>query len=749
MEQTSDPLPGNSAVQSPAAPGELIIQNGRLRDTRKALTAPITTVGRSEGCDLRLNAESVHAFHCVLAFSASGLTLRNLPADAETRVNGEAVTACPLRDGDLLSIGPFQFRVHLPAGQSLAGAAEHERDALRIQAAAVAAQQAALTEEELRLQQRQAALELQEQQLATHLEEKRRRLLTVRDEARDAHAALQQTRAAYEQRVAQMMKALDQARRELADGQRQVQSERQHVLELRQRLKRRFHRHWAGERRALRLREAELAKVRRDLETERERVQQEKAGVMRSRREFNGEAELTRRQLHADREQVRKEQAELSERLGALIRREAVLQQREGALADERRHWEQAHLQLREEAQGLENRIVNSRRKLLELEQQIRQQQRDPGTSTYKNKYPPVTVPVRPTALLTLGFAWRQREQQLEMVEAELRSRLAMLHHVAGELADQRLCLADQYERLVQARQGWQQECASVTAEWETLGRRMQEREDVLRAREQALAGTEGELQQRSAELARGQRQLESRSARLAASMTTWEGERDRLLASVHAREHFVEQCLAALSAVRERWGQRRKRQVCRARAQRDEYEKLRRETEALRQEWVRGSTLLAQEQRALAGRALVLEQYRQQWIARAANPRAAEKRLERLRRRWAALAVSTERKLAQERKFLDTLAARLEERARLLHADTDQLAAQQADLASRQADGEQQQLQDQAEREKSRKEVLCLRDQRQSYERQLDALREEVERLARALLDENDPVPLPAVQAA
>ena len=64
------------------------------------------------------------------------------------------------------------------------GAWEPETEALRIQAAAVAAQQASLMEEEIRLQHRRVALEQQEQQLATHLEEKRRRLISLRDEAR-------------------------------------------------------------------------------------------------------------------------------------------------------------------------------------------------------------------------------------------------------------------------------------------------------------------------------------------------------------------------------------------------------------------------------------------------------------------------------------------------------------------------------------------------------------------------------------
>src|SRR5207302_1993573 len=147
-----------------------------------------------------------------------------------------------------------------------------EKQALRIQAAAVAAQQAALTEEELQLQQRKASLEQHERQLAGHLDQEQQRLVGLRDEARHAHAALKQDRAVYEQRVAQIMADLARTRSELTDAQKQLESERRRLLDLRQRLKRRFHRHWAAERSAMRRRDAEVAHQRRELSKEDERL---------------------------------------------------------------------------------------------------------------------------------------------------------------------------------------------------------------------------------------------------------------------------------------------------------------------------------------------------------------------------------------------------------------------------------------------------------------------------------------------
>src|SRR5437870_10724395 len=107
------------------------------------------------------------------------------------------------------------------------------------------------------------------------------------------------------------MDDLAQSRRELADGQKHLQAERQRLFDLRKRLKRRFHRHWVGERTAMRLREAEVAKQKRGLEVEGERLQQEKAGLIQLRLRFNAESELSRRTLQVDWQQLRQQQTEL------------------------------------------------------------------------------------------------------------------------------------------------------------------------------------------------------------------------------------------------------------------------------------------------------------------------------------------------------------------------------------------------------------------------------------------------------
>src|SRR5262249_32718124 len=158
--------------------------------------------------------------------------------------------------------------------------------------------------------------------------------------------------AAHDQRVVQIMGELAQGRRELADSQREVDVQRRRVFNLRRRLKCRFHRHWAAERKAIRLREAEVANQRRALNEESERLRREKAALIQACMKHNGDQELSRRRWQAAWKELRQEQVQLLQRTNALQQRETILERHEREQAEERRHWEEARLRLRQEAQG-------------------------------------------------------------------------------------------------------------------------------------------------------------------------------------------------------------------------------------------------------------------------------------------------------------------------------------------------------------------------------------------------------------
>jgi pSer/pThr/pTyr-binding forkhead associated (FHA) protein len=736
----------------------LVVQNGRQSGAHRALTAPLTLIGRAADCDVRLNVEEVEDHHCLLFHGPTGLVLRDLQSSGGTYVNGQAVPTCILHEGDLLSIGPFSFQIKLYvlAAESEPEAVRREKEALRIQAAAVAAQQAALTEEEIRLRRQQTALEQQEQQLAAHLEEKRQRLLALRDEARQAHAALQDERAKYENRVAEVMQGLEQSRHEVATEHQQNQAERQRLLALRRRLKQRWHRQWAGERTAMQRREADLAARQRTLEKERERLQQDKAAAMQSQMRANGEIEVSRRQLQEEWERLNKERGELEEVASVLEQRKAVVEEAEQKLAEEQRHWQEVRLQRTQEVEGLESRVRNQRRKILDQEQAaVRLEALMRGVKEIPALSSESPIPSEPAAASTVPPTVAspdelgQREWRLRTAEADLQSRTVALEALAGELTDQRLQLAEEFTWLAQVEQRWRQDRDALAAELEALGARLLERERTLQSGEQALEAAQRTLRQRSEEVARTQRNLEAWKGRLAAGAAAWQGERERLLVELRAREEAVEQRLASLEQLRQRWDERRGRQVDRLRSRRAACEEVRRECAALRDEWSRREAALVQEQRGLAERALALEQYRQECIGKASNPAAAEKRLENLRRHWAALSATAQRALSGERQRLDRDTGRLEERLRQLHEQEQEIAVAEAELSRRQAAWEQQQAIAEADQGKLRQELHSFRNQRHLYEQQLQELRDEVERLARLLLEDNNSPVVPTVQAA
>ena len=166
---------GSKRSVLPIWAGELIVQSGRQSGARRPLQIPLTVIGKAAGCDIRLNSTNIGEMHCLLVHGPTGLMIRDLDSTQGTFVNGERITSLNLKDGDQLTIGSFQFRLHLPPrsfafpDQSAAGEpvkiTESDQDALRLQAAAVAAQQCSLGEEEANLMHRKSALERQEEQL--------------------------------------------------------------------------------------------------------------------------------------------------------------------------------------------------------------------------------------------------------------------------------------------------------------------------------------------------------------------------------------------------------------------------------------------------------------------------------------------------------------------------------------------------------------------------------------------------------
>ncbi|MGL4554644.1 MAG: FHA domain-containing protein [Gemmataceae bacterium] len=91
----------------------LIVKYGTTKQKYRPLRRDVVVLGRGAGCDIGLVSPEVAPVHCILVRVAGGWILRDCSGRA-TRLNGQAVTEEPLRDGDTITIGTFSFEAHLP-----------------------------------------------------------------------------------------------------------------------------------------------------------------------------------------------------------------------------------------------------------------------------------------------------------------------------------------------------------------------------------------------------------------------------------------------------------------------------------------------------------------------------------------------------------------------------------------------------------------------------------------------------------
>jgi hypothetical protein len=732
-ETPASPVLGPDTV----AWGELVVQNGPLSGARRPLSTSLILIGHSESCDIRINVEGIDALHCAIARSQTGAVVRDLESETGTLVNGQHVGIVALHDGDLLSIGPCRLRLRLaddspcpepvtaglgessrppgiePTPRTAAGS---EADALRIQIAAVVAQQAALVEEETRLQQGRVALDLQEAQLAAHLDEKRRRLLALRAQIHDARAEMDKERQVYQRQVAKMARELEAARAEVTDGQNQLILGRRRLVTLRRRWKRRWHQRWAGQRQELEDRQADIERQKLLLQREKEQLNQARLRLEVEETTARHDWQQTQDSLHQERETLvqwrQNREAEFQARVTQLDQRQQALASAELELAEQRRQAEARHRRLENEAAGLENRIYHQRSRLLELQ-----------AAAVKTQSLAPVMPSSPESAVEphtdAGLPFELTTQRRQMI----------LDRIAADLADQRVHLAEQCERWLTVRQGWLQDQATAAADLEAVGRRFQEWEE-------ALASREADNRRSHEEAAYRHRHLEVLETQLRIQAMTRDAELDRLRADLRAREELIERRLAILGDLRRRWHLRYLQGVERLRDDHAGCADLRRQCTGLREELLRRMGLTSKEQVDLAARAVSLQQFRQKYLDKAADPAAAERGLERLRRRWAAIFEQTDLDCARQRHSLEAEAAAIDQRYEEMMALTEQIAEREIAVSRREMAREHGGALTDSEATQLVSEKQCLQVQAARYEEQLRELTGELERLARLLME-------------
>jgi len=95
----------------------LVVVQGKPEGKVIPLVVPVFKIGRGETCHLRPNSERVSREHAEFTVHQDGVTVRDLGSRNGTLVNGKAITAAyPLKDRDLVQVGPLLFAVSIEAG---------------------------------------------------------------------------------------------------------------------------------------------------------------------------------------------------------------------------------------------------------------------------------------------------------------------------------------------------------------------------------------------------------------------------------------------------------------------------------------------------------------------------------------------------------------------------------------------------------------------------------------------------------
>jgi predicted component of type VI protein secretion system len=106
---------------------QLVVLKGRSAAKTLRLADGVTTIGRQDGCELTLRSSQVSRRHCQL-FEKKGLLLvKDLGSANGTFVNGKRIEEQRvLEPGDILMVGPIEFRIESLASGASPGAEARE-----------------------------------------------------------------------------------------------------------------------------------------------------------------------------------------------------------------------------------------------------------------------------------------------------------------------------------------------------------------------------------------------------------------------------------------------------------------------------------------------------------------------------------------------------------------------------------------------------------------------------------------------
>lgn len=89
----------------------LEVEGGEAVKTRYGIPETGAIVGRGAACDITVNDATVSTKHCQILLDGDSWVVKDLGSHNGTQVNGAKATVNPIRDGDVLTLGRYSFRV--------------------------------------------------------------------------------------------------------------------------------------------------------------------------------------------------------------------------------------------------------------------------------------------------------------------------------------------------------------------------------------------------------------------------------------------------------------------------------------------------------------------------------------------------------------------------------------------------------------------------------------------------------------
>jgi predicted component of type VI protein secretion system len=88
----------------------LMFASGPLAGSEVAMTKPRVTMGRGDGCDVKVEDASVSNQHAALELGTHGYRIRDLGSTNGTQVNGARMALAELKHGDRILLGEVELR---------------------------------------------------------------------------------------------------------------------------------------------------------------------------------------------------------------------------------------------------------------------------------------------------------------------------------------------------------------------------------------------------------------------------------------------------------------------------------------------------------------------------------------------------------------------------------------------------------------------------------------------------------------